>query len=71
MLQGGLGPLQTEAATGTLTWSLKAADGGTEITQTYVVGGHVRGGADKMAGIVDTVLAEQLTRLAGHLGGKR
>ena len=63
-LQGALGPLQQEAAIGTLTWSLKPVAGGTEITQTYVVGGHVRGGADKFAAIVDQVMAEQLRRLA-------
>ena len=62
-LQGGLGPLQQEAALGTLTWSLKAVPGGTEVTQSYVVGGYVRGGADKFAPIVDQVLAEQLAGL--------
>jgi hypothetical protein len=64
-LQGGLGPLQSEAVAGTLTWSLKAVGGGTEITQNYAVSGTVRGGADKLAPIVDQVLGEQLDRLAG------
>lgn len=68
-LQGGLGPLQGEGAVGSLTWALKAVPGGTEITQAYVVGGYVRGGADKMAPLVDQVLTEQLQRLARHLGG--
>lgn len=63
-LQGGLGPLQQEAVAGTFTWQLKPVTGGTEVTQTYVVGGHIRGGADKLAPIVDQVLAEQLSRLA-------
>ena len=67
-VQGGLGPLQAEAALGTLTWSLKPVQGGTEVTQTYVVGGYVRGGADKLAPIVDTVLAEQLSGLSRLLG---
>ena len=61
-LQGGLGPIQAEAALGTLTWSLKPAAGGTEITQTYVVGG-----ADKLAPIVDQVLGEQLAGLRRRL----
>jgi hypothetical protein len=69
-LQGGLGPLQAEAASGTLTWSLKAVEGGTEVTQSYVVGGYVRGGATKLAAIVDKVLAEQITRLKGRLVDK-
>ena len=66
-LQGGLGPLQAEAVVGTLTWQLKPVAGGTEVTQSYVVGGYVRGGADKLAPIVDKVLGEQLTGLARHL----
>jgi uncharacterized protein YndB with AHSA1/START domain len=66
-LQGGLGPLQAEGATGTLTWTLKAVPGGTEVTQTYVVGGYIRGGADKLAPLVDQVLAEQLAGLQRRL----
>ncbi len=66
-LQGGLGPLQQEAATGTLTYTLKPVPGGTEIMQSYIVGGFVRGGADKFAGPVDRVMAEQLAGLAAHL----
>ena len=66
-LQGGLGPLQAEGVAGTLTWTLKAVPGGTEIVQTYVVGGYVRGGADKLAPIVDKVMAEQLAGLQRRL----
>jgi Polyketide cyclase / dehydrase and lipid transport len=66
-MQGGLGPLQAEAAMGTLTWTLNVAPEGTEVTQTYVVGGYVRGGADKLAPIVDRVLAEQLDGLKARL----
>lgn len=70
-LSGGLGPLQGEGVAGALTWSLKAASGGTEITQTYVVGGHVRGGMEAIAAPVDAVLAEQLERLRAHLAARR
>ena len=66
-LQGGLGPLQAEGAAGTLTWTLKAVPGGTEIVQTYVVGGYVRGGAEKLAPIIDKVMAEQLAGLQRRL----
>jgi hypothetical protein len=66
-LQGGLGPLQSEAVSGTFSWALKAVDGGTEITQNYVVAGAIRGGADKLAPLVDMVLGEQLDRLAARL----
>lgn len=69
--QGGLGPLQAEAVAATLTWTLKAAPGGgTEITQNYIVSGHVRGGFDKLAPMVDRVLAEQLSGLQKRLAGQ-
>lgn len=62
--QGGLGPLQSEGVAGTFTWTIKpTADGGSELTQSYVVGGYVRGGAEKLAPLVDQVLGEQLARL--------
>ncbi len=63
-LSGGLGPLQASAVAGTLTWTLKAEGQGTRLTQTYLVAGHIPGGADKLAAPVDRVLAEQLGRLA-------
>ena len=67
-LQGGLGPLQAEGVAGTLTWTLKPLAGGTQITQTYVVGGYIRGGAEAWAKPVDAVLGGQLARLARRLG---
>lgn len=65
-LSGALGPLQAEGVSATLTWTLKPAGPGTEIVQSYVVGGYVRGGADKYAAIVDQVLGEQLKGLQAH-----
>ena len=67
-LHGGLGPLQGEGVSGSLSWQLKpAAGGGTEVTQTYVVGGYIRGGAEKFAAPVDGVMTEQLQRLQKRL----
>lgn len=67
-LQGALGPLQAEAAMGTLTWTIGSAPGDSVvITQSYVVGGYVRGGAARLAAPVDAVMSEQLTRLKAHL----
>jgi hypothetical protein len=66
-LQGGLGPLQSEAVAGTLTWRLEPVEDGTRITQTYVVGGFIRAGTEAYAAPVDRVIAEQLSRLAAHL----
>jgi uncharacterized protein YndB with AHSA1/START domain len=65
-LSAALGPLQAEAVTGTLTWTLKPASGGTDIEMTYVVGGYIRGGAAAYAKPVDTVLAEQLERFVAY-----
>jgi uncharacterized protein YndB with AHSA1/START domain len=69
-LQGGLGPLQAEAAMGTLTFMLKPVPGGTEITQSYIVGGYIRPGAERLASPVDKVLAQQLDGLVRMLGDK-
>ena len=66
-LQGGLGPLQELGVAGVLTWSLKPVPGGTEVVQIYRVGGYVKGGADKLAPIVDMVMAEQLEGLKRRL----
>jgi len=67
VLDAPLGPLQTEATVGRLSWKLRAVEGGTEITQSFVAGGYARGGADKLAPIVDKVLAEQLEGLKRRL----
>jgi hypothetical protein len=69
-LSGGLGPLQSEAVTGTLTITLKALPaGGTRIQWFYVVGGYGRFKFTEVAVAVDKVLEEQVKRLAGKLGG--
>ncbi len=62
-LSGGLGPLQSGALNGTMTWSFKAADGGTQIAMSYLVDGLFPGGLDKVATGVDSVLADQVERL--------
>lgn len=62
-LQGALGPLQASALAGTMTYTLKPVQGGTEVTQTYLIGGYIPGGADKIAGPVGQMVNEQLTRL--------
>jgi uncharacterized protein YndB with AHSA1/START domain len=66
-MTGALGPLQAEALTGTLTWSLRAVPEGTEITSVYLVSGHVRGDTSSYAAPVDAVLREQLERLRLYL----
>jgi Polyketide cyclase / dehydrase and lipid transport len=66
-LRGALGPLQGEGADGVLTWSFKPAEGGTEVTLSYVVGGFARANAQTFAGPVDMVLGEQLKRYKSYL----
>jgi len=66
-LRGALGPLQGEGADGALTWALTPAGTGTEISQTYVVGGYIRSGTEKMAPLVDQVMSEQLARLKAYV----
>jgi uncharacterized protein YndB with AHSA1/START domain len=62
-LEGALGPLQGLGVTGHLTWTLTAKDGGTELVQTYDVGGYAKGGLAGIATPVDHVLGEQAMRL--------
>ncbi len=63
-LNAALGPLQAEAVTGTLTWTLTAeGENATLIKLTYVVGGHIRGGAEALAPAVDEVMAVQMLGL--------
>lgn len=70
---GALGPLQSDAVTGTLTIQLKPVgegeDAKTQILLEYVVGGYLRTPTDKMAPTVDTVLGEQVAHLVESLGG--
>jgi uncharacterized protein YndB with AHSA1/START domain len=67
VLSGGLGPLQAVAATGVMTFRLSAVAGGTKLEVTYAVGGYIPAGMSTWAQPVDTVLAEQLTRLKNFI----
>jgi uncharacterized protein YndB with AHSA1/START domain len=62
-LEGALGPLQGMGDTGHLTWALTSKDGGTDLVQTYDVGGYAKGGLNALAAPVDGVLGEQAARL--------
>ncbi len=63
-LSGALGPLQSEALTGTLTFTLTPDGAGTKISVDYVVGGHARFALKGVAPAVDGVIGEQIARLA-------
>lgn len=62
-LSGALGPLQAEGLSATMSWQLEAIEGGTRVTQTYVIGGHMRFEREALAPLVDGVVREQLERL--------
>jgi uncharacterized protein YndB with AHSA1/START domain len=68
-VRGALGPLQSEAVTGTLTFTLKPEGTGTRISVDYVVGGHARFAMKDVASGVDGVIGEQVAALAKLLGG--
>ncbi|WP_394653302.1 hypothetical protein [uncultured Sphingomonas sp.] len=59
----GLGPLQAEAVTDTLTSKLDSeVAGATKPSMTYIVGGFGRQGAETPAPVVDRVLGDQIAR---------
>jgi uncharacterized protein YndB with AHSA1/START domain len=63
VLTGGLGPLQSMAATGSLSIQLAAASGATKLTVVYAVTGYLPGGMNTFAAPVDSVITEQFMRL--------
>jgi uncharacterized protein YndB with AHSA1/START domain len=65
-LSGGLGPLQTVAAAGSMRFQISPAEGGSKLEVTYAVGGYLKAGLDTWAKPVDSVLLEQITRLKNY-----
>lgn len=63
VLSGGLGPLQSIAATGSMSIQLTPAESGTNLQVTYAVVGYQAAGMNTWAAPVDRVLVEQFTRL--------
>lgn len=61
-----LGPLQELGVAGSMSWQIAAGGQGSTLTMTYVVGGYMAGGLDKIADAVDKVLAEQIGNLKTH-----
>lgn len=66
-ISGALGPLQEFGVTGSMTWQIEAAAGGSRITLTYSVGGFADRPLSDWAPIVDEVLGSQLQRLARYV----
>ncbi len=72
-LRGALGPFQALAVDGVLTWSVKSAAEGSDVSLTYALGGYFKDGTDELSKAADRVLGEQVERLKksieGTLGG--
>ena len=66
-LQGGLGPLQSMAVTGSMSFIFLPAEGGSELKYQYSVGGYLPGGLESLAEPVDRVQLGQLQRLKRYL----
>ena len=66
-LVGALGPLQEFGVSGSMTWALEAAGGGSRLTVTYNVGGAADRPLSDWAPIVDEVLGSQAKRLGRFL----
>jgi len=62
-MRGALGPFQTMAVDGALIWSLKSADGGTDVTLISSIGGYDKDGFEKISHAADGVMGEQIERL--------
>jgi len=63
---GGLGPLKSMAATGSMTIGFSSAGTGTKLELTYAVTGYAPGGMNNLAAPVDSVLTQQFTRLKNY-----
>jgi hypothetical protein len=66
-LTGGLGPLGLMGVAGNMTWEFDESDEGTTVKLNYAVGGYMDGGLDNIAGAVDGVLIEAITRLKSYV----
>jgi uncharacterized protein YndB with AHSA1/START domain len=66
-LRGALGPFQGLAVDGAMTWSVKSAAGGTDLSLTYSIGGYLKNGFDELSKAADQVLGDQVMRLKKSL----
>ena len=62
-LRGALGPFQGLAVDGVMTWSVKAAGNGTDLSFSYVLAGYSKDGFGELSKSADLVLGLQLAQL--------
>jgi uncharacterized protein YndB with AHSA1/START domain len=70
VMSGAIGPLQSLAATGTMTFQLAPDGDGTKLTVTYAVAGYLPAGMNTWAAPVDSVITEQVGRLRSSMTAK-
>lgn len=70
VFSGPLGPLLYEATAGVMDVQVKTAAGGSQLILNYRAAGFFKGGAEKLAPLVDQVLAEQMKRLRTYAAGR-
>ena len=68
-LRGALGPFQGLPVDGVMTWSVKGAADGTDVSFTYAVGGYAKTGFDELSKAADRVLDEAIERLKKSIEG--
>ena len=66
VMTGSLGPVLYQGASGVMDVTFKSTAAGTTVTMNYRAAGFAKGDADKLAPLVDSVLAEQLKRFAAY-----
>ncbi|HEX3810998.1 MAG TPA: SRPBCC domain-containing protein [Rhizomicrobium sp.] len=62
-LRGPLGPFQGQGVDGALTFTLKAADGGTDLTLDNTIGGYMKGGFGQWPQAADGMLSDMVAHL--------
>ena len=65
-MEGGMGPLQMFAVTGSMTFVITPGKDSSKISLQYTVGGYIPAGAQKWAPLVDRLLGEQFRRLTDY-----
>jgi hypothetical protein len=69
VLTGSLGPLLYEATAGVMDVRFERIAGGARVTMNYRAAGFAKGNGDKLAPIVDQVLADQMKRFRVFAAG--
>jgi hypothetical protein len=70
-VSGAFGPLQQMGVTGALTWQFEKVPEGTKITLTYAVGGYPTMPFEKLAPLVDAVMAGQMKALKAYADARK